>query len=134
MHRKGATRAFGPGTETLPSKYRNIGQPVLIGGTFGTSSFILHGTKYGMEHTFGSSCHGAGRAMSRTQASKQWRGERLIKEIETQGVYCRCHSMSGFAEEAPGAYKDVDDVVNSMHYSGVAMKVAKLKPVGNIKG
>jgi len=134
VHRKGATRAFGPGTETLPIEFRKIGQPVLIGGTLGTSSFILHGTKYGMDNTFGSSCHGAGRAMSRTQASNTWRGEKLIREMEQQGIYCKCHSMSGFAEEAPGAYKDVEDVVDSMHYSGVAMKVVKVKPVGNIKG
>ncbi|MEM4152561.1 MAG: RtcB family protein [Candidatus Pacearchaeota archaeon] len=133
VHRKGATRAFGPEREELPKPYRNIGQPVLIGGTMGTCSYILHGTKEG-EKAFYSACHGAGRAMSRTQAKKKWWGSTLIKELEAQGVYVRAHSMSGLAEEAPLAYKPVEDVVDAIHNANLARKVARLKPIGNIKG
>ncbi|MCX8194139.1 MAG: RtcB family protein [Candidatus Pacearchaeota archaeon] len=133
VHRKGATRAFGPEREELPKAYRNIGQPVLIGGTMGTFSYILHGTKEG-EKSFFSACHGAGRAMSRTQAKKKWRGSTLIKELEAKGVYVKAHSMSGLAEEAPLAYKAVEDVVDAIHCADLARKVARLKPIGNIKG
>jgi tRNA-splicing ligase RtcB len=132
--RKGSTRAFGPGREEVPKKYRSVGQPVLVGGTMGTHSYILHGTEQGMEETFGSACHGAGRNMSRQQAKRSWRGESLVKELADRGILIRGHSLAGVAEEAPGAYKDVDDVVNVMHYSGVARKVAVVKPMISIKG
>lgn len=133
VHRKGATRAFGPEREELPSRYRSIGQPVLIGGTMGTFSYILHGTKEGARAFF-SSCHGAGRAMSRTQAKKQWRGEKLIQELMAKGIYVRGHSFSGLAEEAPFAYKPVEEVVDAVHNANIARKVVRLKPIGNIKG
>ncbi len=132
--RKGSTRAFGPGRKEIPKAYQKVGQPVLIGGTMGTHSYILHGTERGMEETFGSSCHGAGRRMSRQQAKQRWRGERLINDLSTKGIIIRGHSLSGVAEEAPGAYKDVDEVVNVMHLSGIAKKVARLKPLVCIKG
>ena len=133
VHRKGATRAFGPDREEIPKAYRKIGQPVLIGGTMGTSSYILHGTEEG-EKAFFSACHGAGRAMSRTQALKNWQGDNIVKELEKKGIYVKCHSFSGLAEEAPLAYKPVEDVVDSIHNAGLAKKVCKLKPIGNIKG
>lgn len=132
VHRKGATRAFGPSSD-LPKAYRKIGQPVLIGGTMGTYSYILHGTSEG-EKSFFSACHGAGRAMSRTQAKKQFYGTTLIKELEKKGIYVRAHSMPGLAEEAPGAYKKVDEVVDSIHNANLARKVCRLIPIGNIKG
>lgn len=134
VHRKGATRAFGPGRKEVPEAYRNVGQPVLIGGTMGTWSYILHGTDVGMKETFGSSCHGAGRRMSRVQAKKQWRGETLQDQLEKKGIVVMGHSKAGLAEEAPGAYKDVDEVVNVMHETGVARKVVKAVPLVNIKG
>lgn len=133
VHRKGATRAFGPEREELPKAYRAIGQPVLIGGTMGTFSYILHGTKEGSK-TFFSSCHGAGRAMSRTQAKKQWRGTKVIEELNARGIYVRCHSFAGVAEEAPSAYKPVEDVVDAVDKSNIARKVCRLRPIGNIKG
>ncbi|MEM1535691.1 MAG: RtcB family protein [Candidatus Pacearchaeota archaeon] len=133
VHRKGATRAFGPEREELPKAYRAIGQPVLIGGTMGTFSYILHGTKEGSK-TFFSSCHGAGRAMSRTQAKKQWRGTKVIEELNAKGIYVRCHSFAGVAEEAPSAYKPVEDVVDAVDKSNIARKVCRLRPIGNIKG
>jgi tRNA-splicing ligase RtcB len=132
--RKGSTRAFGPGREEVPKEYRKVGQPVLVGGTMGTQSYILHGTDQGMEETFGSSCHGAGRAMSRQQAKKKWQGNGLVKELAKKGIVVRGHSLAGVAEEAPGAYKDVEEVINVMHYSGIAKKVALLKPLISIKG
>lgn len=133
VHRKGATRAFGPDKDEVSSFYRKIGQPVLIGGTMGTYSYILHGTSDG-EKAFYSACHGAGRAMSRTQAKKMWRGTTLITELEKKGIYIKAHSMSGLAEEAPLAYKPVEDVVDAIHCANLARKVARLKPIGNIKG
>lgn len=133
VHRKGATRAFGPGREELPRTYRNIGQPVLIGGTMGTYSYILHGTSEG-EKAFFSACHGAGRAMSRTSAKRKFFGSTLIKKLELQGIYVKAHSMSGLAEEAPEAYKAIEEVVDAIHYANLARKVARLKPIGNIKG
>ncbi|MGB9708221.1 MAG: RtcB family protein [Candidatus Pacearchaeota archaeon] len=133
VHRKGATRAFGPDREELPKVYRALGQPVLIGGTMGTYSYILHGTKDG-EKAFYSACHGAGRAMSRTSAKKKFWGSTLINELEARGVYVKAHSMSGLAEEAPLAYKAVEDVVDAIHYANLSKKVARLKPIGNIKG
>jgi tRNA-splicing ligase RtcB len=132
--RKGSTRAFGPGREEVPKAYRDVGQPVLVGGTMGTQSYILHGTQQGMDETFGSACHGAGRNMSRQEAKRSWKGEELVKELAKRGILIRGHSLAGVAEEAPGAYKDVDDVVNVMHYAGIAKKVAVVKPMISVKG
>lgn len=134
VHRKGATRAFGPGQADLPLEYRHVGQPVLIGGTMGTSSYVLIGTEQGMDVAFGSACHGAGRAMSRTQAKKQWKGRDVIEELEKQGIMVRGHSYSGIAEEAPGSYKDVTEVVDAAHYAGLARKVARVRPLACVKG
>jgi len=132
--RKGATRAFGPGRDEVPKAYRKVGQPVLIGGTMGTCSYILHGTEQGMKETFGSSCHGAGRNMSREQAKRQWRGDNIINELSKRGIIIKGHSPAGVAEEAPGAYKDVNEVVEVMHNSGISKKVALLRPMICIKG
>ncbi len=134
VHRKGSTRAFGPGRSEVPEKYRAIGQPVLVGGTMGTASYILRGTELAMKQSWGSACHGAGRQMSRIQAKKKWRADDLIKELAKQGIIVRGHSKAGLAEEAPGSYKDVDRVVNVMHQAGLALKVARLKPLIAIKG
>ena len=134
VHRKGATRAFGPGHPSLPSELRDVGQPVLIGGSMGTASYILVGTEEGMTRAFGSACHGAGRAMSRHQATRQWRGRALVDELAGQGVLIRSPSMRGVAEEAPGAYKDVGAVVDAADHAGLARKVAKLRPLVCIKG
>jgi len=134
VHRKGATRAFGPGFEGLPEEYRSIGQPVLVPGSMGTASWILVGTPASMAQTFGSTCHGAGRVMSRSQAKKQIRGEALRQKLEQGGIAVRAGSMAGLAEEAPQAYKDVDEVVRTVSGAGIARKVARLVPVGVIKG
>jgi len=134
VHRKGATRAFGPGREEIPKAYQKVGQPVLVGGTMGTWSWILHGTETGMKETFGSACHGAGRLMSRKQAKKSWRAEDLVKELAKKGILVKGHGWAGLAEEAPGAYKDVDRVVNVSHNTGIAKKVAKVKPLVVVKG
>lgn len=134
VHRKGSTRAFGPNRKELPLKYRDVGQPVIVGGTMGTYSFILRGTSLGMELAFGSACHGAGRSMSRIQAKKKWYGEKLIKELEVKGIYSRTASFSGFAEEAPGAYKDIAQVIEAVHNAGLAKKVVRMRPLGVIKG
>jgi tRNA-splicing ligase RtcB len=134
VHRKGATRAFGPGHPALPGDLRDIGQPVLIGGSMGTASYILVGTEEGMTRAFASACHGAGRAMSRHQATRQWRGRALVDELASQGVLIRSPSLRGVAEEAPGAYKDVGAVVEAAARAGLARKVARLKPLACIKG
>lgn len=134
IHRKGATRAFGPGSEDLPSVYRDIGQPVLVPGSMGTASWVLVGTEESMTKTFGSTCHGAGRTMSRKKAKKTIHGATLREELEGRGIQIRAGSMPGLAEEAPDAYKDVDRVVNVVHAAGIAKKVAKLKPLAVIKG
>ena len=134
VHRKGSTRALGPGRKEIPKAYRDIGQPVLIGGTMGTCSFILKGTSEGLEKAFGSACHGAGRAKSRRQAKRVYRGERIIQELRKRGIIIRAHSMAGVAEEAPGAYKNVEEVVDAVHAAGLAKKVVKLKPLACIKG
>jgi tRNA-splicing ligase RtcB len=134
VHRKGATRAFGPGHPDVPSALRQVGQPVLIGGTMGTASYILVGTRQGEERSFSSACHGAGRAMSRRQAHKQWRGRQLIDKLAENGILIRSPSLRGVAEEAPGAYKDVSAVVDAAHQSGLARKVARLEPMACIKG
>jgi tRNA-splicing ligase RtcB len=134
VHRKGATRAFGPGAPGLPKDYSEMGQPVLVPGSMGTSSWVLVGTKESMERTFGSSCHGAGRTMSRTQAKKSVWGEDLRDELEKSGIRIRARSMAGLAEEAPLAYKDVDDVIETVVGAGIARKVARLTPLAVIKG
>ncbi|MBN2517548.1 MAG: RtcB family protein [Candidatus Altiarchaeota archaeon] len=132
--RKGSTRAFGPGVDGVPKAYKKVGQPVLVGGTMGTASYILHGTEKGMKDTFGSACHGAGRRMSREQAKREWRGDRVVQELAKRGIIIKGHSPAGVAEEAPGAYKDVTEVVDVMHNSGIARKVAFLRPMISIKG
>ncbi len=134
VHRKGATRAFGPGSPELPGVYRDIGQPVLVPGSMGTASWVLVGTEGSMAETFGSTCHGAGRAMSRSQAKREVSGSELREQLEEKGVRVRAGSMSGLAEEAPVAYKDVDRVIEVVHNAGIARKVARLKPVAVVKG
>jgi tRNA-splicing ligase RtcB len=134
VHRKGATRAFGPGFEGLPAEYREIGQPVLVPGSMGTMSFVLVGTEDSMAQTFGSTCHGAGRTMSRSQAKKKVHGGRLIDQLERDGIVIRAGSLKGLAEEAPMAYKEVDNVVQVVHGAGIARKVARLRPLAVIKG
>jgi tRNA-splicing ligase RtcB len=134
IHRKGATRAFGPHSEGIPVDYKEIGQPVLVPGSMGTSSWVLTGTKISMERSFGSSCHGAGRVMSRSQAKREVWGEDLLKRLEKSGIDIRAGSMPGLAEEAPEAYKDVDQVVESVVGAGIAKKVARLNPLIVIKG
>ena len=134
VHRKGATRAFAPDHPDVPSALRAAGQPVLIGGTMGTASYVLAGTKEGMKLAFGSSCHGAGRSMSRHQALKQWRGSEVIERLANQGILIRSRSYRGVAEEAPGSYKDVGAVVDAADRAHLSRKVAKLEPLVCIKG
>ncbi|MGK0618595.1 RtcB family protein [Meiothermus cerbereus] len=134
VHRKGATRAFGPGHPALPQAYRAVGQPVLIGGTMGTASYILVGTQEGEARSLSSSCHGAGRAMSRHQALKHWHGKEVVRELGQRGIIVRSPSPRGVAEEAPGAYKDVTAVVDAAHAAGLSRKVARLEPLICIKG
>lgn len=134
VHRKGATRAFGPGHPELPPEYRPLGQPVLVPGSMGTASWVLLGTEESMRKSFGSSCHGAGRTMSRAQAKKSVRGEHLRVQLEQEGIHVRAGSMAGLAEEAPFAYKDVDNVVEAVSGAAIARKVARLRPVAVVKG
>ena len=134
VHRKGATRAFGPGHPDLPPSLLTVGQPVLIGGTMGTASYVLTGTKESMALAYGSACHGAGRSMSRHQALRQWHGRDVVKELATRGILIRSPSMRGIAEEAPGAYKDVSKVVDAADDANLARKVARLEPLVCIKG
>jgi tRNA-splicing ligase RtcB len=134
VHRKGATRAFGPGRKELTEAYRSIGQPVIVGGTMGTASYILVGTESGEEKAFASVCHGAGRRMSRNAAKKKFRGDRLKQELEERGILIFGHSMPGLAEEAPEAYKDVASVIEAIHRAGLARKVLRVRPLACIKG
>jgi tRNA-splicing ligase RtcB len=134
VHRKGATRAFGPNHPELPTVFQQTGQPVLIGGSMGTASYILVGTAQGESLSFGSSCHGAGRSMSRHQALKQWRGRQLVDQLAAEGIQIRSPSLRGVAEEAPQAYKDVTAVVDTADAVGLSRKVARLKPLICIKG
>jgi len=134
VHRKGATRAFGPGFHGLPAAYRPLGQPVLVPGSMGTASWVLLGTAGSMQLSFGSTCHGAGRVMSRKQAKRSIRGERLRQELESEGIRIRTGSLPGLAEEAPQAYKDVDAVVEVVVGAGIAEKVARLRPLVVVKG
>ena len=134
IHRKGATRAFGPGDRAIPEPLRNFGQPVLIGGTMGTASYVLSGTAESMNLAFGSACHGAGRSMSRHHALRQWHGRDVVQRLGAQGILIRSRSMRGVAEEAPGAYKDVGEVVDAAHRAGLAQNVARLEPLICVKG
>jgi tRNA-splicing ligase RtcB (3'-phosphate/5'-hydroxy nucleic acid ligase) len=134
VHRKGATRAFGPGAPGLPSEYLTTGQPVLVPGSMGTASWVLTGTEASMERSYGSSCHGAGRVLSRSQAKREVRGDQLRLELEAGGIAIRAGSLPGLAEEAPSAYKDVDEVVETVTGAGIARKTARLRPVAVIKG
>lgn len=134
VHRKGATRAFGPNRAELPQRYKKVGQPVLIGGTMGTNSYILAGNESGQELAWNSACHGAGRAMSRRQAVKKWKGKSIINDLSSQGIIVRAASKKGTAEEAPQAYKNVDQVVDTTHKANLARKVAKLRPLACLKG
>ena len=134
VHRKGATRAFPPGSQHIPSAYRDVGQPVLIPGDMGTGSWVLAGTRRAMEETFGSSCHGAGRVKSRTQALKQAQGRDLFQEMKDRGVTLMATGRRTVAEEMPEAYKNVDAVVEAIAMAGISQKVARLRPVGVIKG
>ncbi len=133
VHRKGATRSFGPGKKEVPLKYRDVGQPVLIPGDMGTESYLLKGTKEA-EETFGSTCHGAGRIMSRHQALKKWRGEQVVRDLKDKGIYIHPASWKVAAEEAPDAYKDIKNVVNVTHEAGISKKVVKCIPLGVVKG
>jgi tRNA-splicing ligase RtcB len=134
IHRKGATRCFPPGHAEVPADYRDVGQPVLVPGSMGTASYVMAGQQGAMELTFGSSCHGAGRTMSRTEARNKVWGEDLRDEMQGEGIAVRASSMRGFSEEAPLAYKDVNHVVETVHGLDIAHKVARLRPLGIIKG
>ena len=134
VHRKGATRAFGPGHRDIPGKYRHIGQPVLIPGDMGRGSYLLVGTEKGMRETFGSSCHGAGRMLSRHASIKRHNAKQIFSDLNNKGIYLRAKSKRVVAEEAPGAYKDIDNVVEISHQSGIARKVARMSPLGVVKG
>ena len=134
VHRKGATRAFGPGSPDLPPDVSSIGQPVIIPGSMGTSSFILKGTSGAMEKTFGSTCHGAGRIMSRSQAKKRMSGREVVRNLLKEGIIVRAPNENAIADEAPGVYKPSDEVVNIVHDVGISRLVARLSPVGVIKG
>ena len=134
VHRKGATRALGPGHPDLPPVLASVGQPVLIGGTMGTASYVLVGTSDGLMRSFGSSCHGAGRSMSRHAAAKQWKGRQVIDELAGRGILIRSPSPRGVAEEAPGAYKDVAAVVDAADRAGLSRTVARLEPMVCVKG
>jgi tRNA-splicing ligase RtcB len=134
VHRKGATRAFPPGSEEIPAAYREVGQPVFIPGSMGTSSFVLAGRPGAMERSFGTTCHGAGRRMSRTGARREITGAQLRRRLEEQGIIVRCPSDRGLAEEAPFAYKDVERVVAVVEAAGLAGRVAQVLPLGVLKG
>jgi tRNA-splicing ligase RtcB (3'-phosphate/5'-hydroxy nucleic acid ligase) len=134
VHRKGATRAFGPGSPGLPPEFERTGQPVLVPGSMGTASWVLAGVESSMTRSFGSTCHGAGRVWSRSKAKKEVRGDELRRRLQQQGIEVRAGSLSGLAEEAPEAYKNVDDVIETVTAAGIARKVARLRPVVVIKG
>jgi tRNA-splicing ligase RtcB len=134
VHRKGATRSFGPGHPDIPASYRSVGQPVIIGGSMETGSYLLVGTSKAMEETFGSTAHGSGRTMSRTQAKREVRGADLQRRMLERGIYVKSATMEGLAEEAGMAYKDISEVVETMDAAGISKKVVALRPVGNIKG
>jgi len=134
VHRKGATRAFSPNHRDIPKDYQSIGQPVLIPGDMGRCSYVLIGSEMAMKETFGSTCHGAGRVMSRHQAIKTAKGRAIAREMEDKGIIVRGASRGTIEEEIPDAYKDVNDVVNVVHHAGISLKVVKLVPMGVVKG
>ena len=134
VHRKGATRAFPAGHPEVPEPYRSVGQPVFVPGSMGTYSYVLVGTQEAMKQTFGTTAHGAGRVMSRSQALKQVRGQELKDQLKRQGIEVRTDSDKGLAEEAPFAYKDVSEVVEICHQAGISRKVARMRPLGVVKG
>jgi tRNA-splicing ligase RtcB len=134
VHRKGATRAFPPGHGEIPARYREIGQPVLIPGDMGRASWVLVGQPGSMLQTFGTACHGAGRMMSRTKAVQHAAGRRIDEELSRAGIIARARSRRGLAEEQPAAYKDVNQVVDVVHGASLARKVARLRPMGVVKG
>ena len=134
VHRKGATRAFPPGHPDVPEVYQNVGQPVLIPGSMGTASYVLVGAEGAMAETFGTTCHGAGRLMSRTAARKSAYAQNARQRLEEQGIIVRAETRDGITEEIPEAYKDVDVVIDVVHNAGLARRVARLKPIGVIKG
>jgi tRNA-splicing ligase RtcB len=134
VHRKGATRAFGPGCSESPAQYRDVGHPTLVGGTMGTASYVMRGTAVGMERVFGSGIHGEGRALSRKKAAKRYWGETVISDLASSGIRVWAHSKRGVAEEAPGAYKDVERVVGAAQDAGINRAVARLRPLAVIKG
>jgi len=134
VHRKGATRSFGPGMPEVPSAYRQVGQPVLVPGDMGTASYVLVGTEKAMTESFGSSCHGAGRMLSRKKAIRQGQGRSIAAELEREGIFVMARGKHTLQEEMPEAYKNVDEVVEVVHQAGLARKVAKMRPVGVVKG
>lgn len=134
MHRKGATRAFGPGNDEIPKEYKKVGQPILIPGSMGTASYVLVGTNESEEVSFSSTAHGAGRLMSRHEALRKYKADTLRKELESHKIYIKSASNKGIAEEAPGAYKDIEQVVSVSDELGIGKKVARLKPIGVVKG
>jgi tRNA-splicing ligase RtcB len=134
VHRKGATRAFGPGHPLVPVRYRAVGQPVLIPGDMGSCSFVCVGTGKALCETFGSTCHGAGRVMSRAQAKKQARGRRIDEELSRKGIHVLARGRDTLDEEMPEAYKEIENVVRIMHEAGISRKVARLRPLGVVKG
>jgi tRNA-splicing ligase RtcB len=134
VHRKGATRSFPPGHPEIPEDYREVGQPVIIPGDMGRNSYVLAGTQTAMEESFGTCCHGAGRVMSRSEAVRRASGRSIEQELERQGVIVMGRGRKGVAEEQPSAYKDVNDVVRVVHNAGLARRVARMRPLGVIKG
>jgi len=134
VHRKGATRAFPAGHEGVPAKYSTVGQPVIIPGDMGTGSYVLVGTQRAMRETFGSSCHGAGRLMSRKSATRKYEIKGVRSELEQKGIYVQSVTKEGIMEEAPGAYKDVDHVVRVVEGAGLARPIIRLSPIGVMKG
>jgi tRNA-splicing ligase RtcB len=134
VHRKGATRAFGPGHPALPDDYRDLGQPVIIPGDMGRNSYLLLGSQKAMEDTFGSTCHGAGRLKSRHEAMKNYNASDLVRELRSKGIIVMASSRGTISEEAPGAYKDVNEVVDVVAKAGIAKKVCRMRPLGVIKG
>lgn len=134
VHRKGATRSFGPGHPELPGRYRSVGQPVIVPGSMGTASYVAVGTADASAISFGSTCHGAGRMMSRKAAMKHMTGQQLKRKLEDQGIVVRAQHVKHLSEEGPDAYKDVDEVIEVCDRLGLAKKVARLKPLAVIKG
>ncbi|MEW6051799.1 MAG: RtcB family protein [Candidatus Zixiibacteriota bacterium] len=134
VHRKGATRAYPAGNQAIPVRYRHVGQPVLIPGDMGSASYLLAGSNLAMDETFGSTCHGAGRRMSRHAAIRSYQPDKVVGKLESEGIYLRAKSRRVISEEAPGAYKNIDEVIEISHNAGIARKVARLRPIGVVKG